>query len=359
MRRLGIGILALAVWVAGSTLGAIGGGTAATARSGIIVGKAHAGYTPTLEGKDPITILAVGSGARPGEDVLHSLADSLHVIFIDPATHKASMIGVPRDSYVPIEGHGTGKINSSLFYGGPELLVKTVEQLGGFRIDYWAITTFWGFTDMIDDIGGLTMDVPFAMSDSYARADFQPGVQELSGHDALAFARTRHDLQQGDFGRQENGGRLFLAALAQFQKEYKADQSSLFRWIGAGMRNTDLTALAERGDRPRVHGVAAPGGQGPEPRAARLRPDGRQPLGGRARHRTGEGDLHRRQDRRDRGQEERAAEPHRERIATVSPGRAASPRAGPSDLRDHVGDIPRVEHALDEQQRRRETAPDP
>ncbi len=64
----------------------------------------------------------MGSGARPGEDVLHSLADSLHVIFIDPATHKASMIGVPRDSYVPIEGHGTGKINSSLFYGGPELL---------------------------------------------------------------------------------------------------------------------------------------------------------------------------------------------------------------------------------------------
>jgi len=241
MRRIGIGILALAVWVAGSALGAIGGSAPASAQSGIVVGKAHAGYTPSLSGKDAITILAVGSGARPGEDVLHSLADSLHVIFIDPATHKASMIGVPRDSYVPIDGHGTGKINSSLFYGGPALLVKTIEQLGGFQIDYWAITTFWGFTDMIDDIGGLTVNVPFAMSDSYARSDFQPGVQELSGRDALAFARTRHDLMQGDFGRQENGGRLFLAALAQFQKQYKADQTQLFRWIGAGMRNTDLT----------------------------------------------------------------------------------------------------------------------
>jgi len=241
MKRLAIGVLALAVWVAGSALGAIGGTAPAVARSGIVVGKAHAAYTPSLDGKDPITILAVGSGARPGEDVLHSLADSLHVIFIDPATHKASIIGIPRDSYVPIEGHGTGKINSSLFLGGPELLVKTVEQLGGIQIDYWAITTFWGFTDMIDDVGGLTMNVPFAMSDSYARADFQPGVQELSGRDALAFARTRHDLQQGDFARQENGGRLFLAALAQFKKEYKANQAALFTWLGAGMRNTDLT----------------------------------------------------------------------------------------------------------------------
>ena len=241
MKRLAIGVLALAVWVAGSALGAIGGTAPAVARSGIVVGKAHAAYTPSLDGKDPITILAVGSGARPGEDVLHSLADSLHVIFIDPATHKASMIGIPRDAYVPIEGHGTGKINSSLFLGGPELLVKTVEQLGGIQIDYWAITTFWGFTDMIDDVGGLTMNVPFAMSDSYARADFQPGVQELSGRDALAFARTRHDLQQGDFARQENGGRLFLAALAQFKKEYKANQAALFTWLGAGMRNTDLT----------------------------------------------------------------------------------------------------------------------
>ena len=241
MKRLAIGVLALAVWVAGSALGAIGGTAPAVARSGIVVGKAHAAYTPSLDGKDPITILAVGSGARPGEDVLHSLADSLHVIFIDPATHKASIIGIPRDSYVPIEGHGTGKINSSLFLGGPELLVKTVEQLGGIQIDYWAITTFWGFTDMVDDVDGLTMNVPFAMSDSYARADFQPGVQELSGRDALAFARTRHDLQQGDFARQENGGRLFLAALAQFKKEYKANQAALFTWLGAGMRNTDLT----------------------------------------------------------------------------------------------------------------------
>ena len=139
----------------------------------------------------------VGSGARPGDDVEHSLADSLHLVFINPAKHRATLVGIPRDSYVPIPNHGTGKINSSLFYGGPALLVDTIENMSGVTVDYWAITTFWGFEDMIDGVGGLTMDVPFAMSDSYARADFQPGVQELSGKDALAFARTRHDLNAG------------------------------------------------------------------------------------------------------------------------------------------------------------------
>ena len=243
MRRSAIFLtFALVAWLAGSALGGVGGPIEAKAQdAGIAVGKAHAGYTPSLTGNKPIVMLMVGSGARPGDDVLHSLADSIHLVFVNPAKKKAVMVGIPRDSYVPIPNHGSGKINSSLFYGGPALMVQTVENLSGVEIDYWAITTFWGFTDMIDSVGGLTMDVPFAMNDSYARADFQPGVQELDGRDALAFARTRHDLQMGDFARQENGGRLFLASLANFQKEYRKDPSRLFVWLGAGMRNIDTT----------------------------------------------------------------------------------------------------------------------
>ena len=271
MRRRAIFVvMALTTWVAGSALGAMGGSVAATAQgSGIVVGKAHAGFTPSLTGTKPIVLLMVGSGARPGDDVEHSLADSLHLVFINPAKHHATLVGIPRDSYVPIPNHGTGKINSSLFYGGPALLVDTVENLSGVTIDYWAITTFWGFEDMIDGVGGLTMDVPFAMSDSYARADFQPGVQELTGKEALAFARTRHDLMQGDFGRQENGGRLFLASLAQFQKEYEADPSRLFVWLGSGMRNIDTTVPLSEVMAARVHRVAHPGEERPEHRAAR------------------------------------------------------------------------------------------
>ncbi len=240
-RRALVVVFSLIAWVAGSALGAIGPTVIAHAGAGVVLGKAHAGYTPSLTGKKPLVILAVGSGARPGDDVMHSLADSLHLIFLNPAKHHAVIVGIPRDSYVDIPGHGTNKINSSLFYGGPDLLVQTIESISGVTIDYWALTTFWGFTDMIDGIGGLTVDVPFPMYDSYSRADFQPGVQELSGEQALAFSRDRHDLAQGDFARSENGGRLFLAALAQFQKEYKSDPSRMFTWIGSGMSNMDTT----------------------------------------------------------------------------------------------------------------------
>ena len=114
-----------------------------------------------------------------------------------------------------------------------------MEENFGVTIDYWALTTFWGFTDMINAVGGLTVDVPFPMIDSFARTDFSPGVQKLTGPEALAFSRDRHSLEEGDFGRQENGGRLFLASLAQFKKQFRTDQARLFTWLGAGMRNIE------------------------------------------------------------------------------------------------------------------------
>ena len=76
------------------------------------------------------------------------------------------------------------------------------------------------------------------MHDSFSTADFEPGRQLLSGEQALAFARDRHSLNSGDFGRSEDGGRLLLALLTQFQKEYRADPSRLFTWISAGLTNS-------------------------------------------------------------------------------------------------------------------------
>ncbi|MDP9300811.1 MAG: LCP family protein [Actinomycetota bacterium] len=243
-RRFVAVLLVLAAWVAGTVAGSLGGSPAAASSPGIVIGKAHAEYTPSLTGSKPIVILAVGSGARPGEDVLHSLSDSLHLIFLNPDQHAGTLVGIPRDSWVDIPGHGSNKINSALAVGGPDLMVQTIEARFGVHIDYWAITTFWGFKGMLDQIGGLTVNVPFRMYDpSYSGADLQAGVQRLTGAQALAMARDRHSLLAGDFGRQENGGRLILSALTQFQKEFDADPGSAFSWIGAGMTriNTSLT----------------------------------------------------------------------------------------------------------------------
>jgi LCP family protein required for cell wall assembly len=163
------------------------------------------------------------------------------VISINPGKHKATIVGIPRDSWVTIPDHGASKINASLVDGGPDLLVRTIESLSGLTIDYWAITTFWGITALVDDLGGLTVDVPFSMSDPYSRSDFQPGVQRLEGSQVLAFARDRHSFNQGDFARSENGGRVLLAMLAQFRKGFQRDQSTLFTWISAGMRNVETS----------------------------------------------------------------------------------------------------------------------
>ncbi len=232
-------VLSLTAWVAGSALGGLGPQIQAHAQSsGIAVGKAHAGYTPSLTGNKPVVVLVVGSGARQGEDVLHSLADSMHLLFLNPAKQHATIVGIPRDSYVSINGGGTNKINSSLVFGGPEGLVSTVEAVTGVHIDYWAITTFWGLINMINRLGGVHVDIPFSMHDSYSGASFEPGPQVLTGEQALAFARDRHSLAQGDFGRSEDGGRLLLALLAQFQKEYRGDPSRVLSWISAGLTNS-------------------------------------------------------------------------------------------------------------------------
>ena len=272
-RRALIAAIVVVSWVAGSTLGSIAGLPAALARTaGVVIGRAHGGYTPEPTGRRTITILAVGSDARPGQNPLSSRADSLHVIFLQPRKGQAVIVGIPRDSWVSIPGHGTDKINSAMSSGGPARLVQTVEQNFGARIDYWAVTSFWGIARMVDEVGGLQVHVPFAMHDPYSGAYFHQGLVRLHGKQVLAFARDRHSVASGDFGRSENGGRVFESALAQFRKEYRKNPSRLLTWIAAGVRNMDtelpvdelvdlaFTAIHMRMDH--VRNVVLPGGTG-------------------------------------------------------------------------------------------------
>ena len=243
-RRVVFALAALALWVAGTVAGSIGpAATPASALPMLVIGKAHAEYTPALDGSKPIFILALGSDSRPGTPIERGLSDSIHIIAINLDKHRVSILGFPRDSYVPIPGHGSSKINAAMAMGGPQLTIQAVEGLTGIRFDYYVLTGFEGVQAAVDDIGGLTIDVPFPMYDPYSRSDFDKGVQTLNGHDTLAFARDRHSLSSGDFGRSEDQGRVLLAALTQLRKQYAKDPSVLFDYIGAGLRNvqTDLS----------------------------------------------------------------------------------------------------------------------
>ena len=272
-RRAVIVATLLVSWVAGSSFGSVAELPAANARTaGVVIGRAHGGYTPEPTGKRTITILAVGSDARPGQDPLRSRADSIHVIFLHPRKGQAVIVGIPRDSWVSIPGLGSNKINAALASGGPARLVQTVEHNFGARIDYWAVTSFWGIARMVDEVGGLRVRIPFEMHDPFSGSDFHPGPRRLHGKQVLAFARDRHSVASGDFGRQENGGRVFEAALVQFRKEYRRDPSRLLTWIAAGVRNMDtelsvdeLVRLAFTASHLRlglVRNVVLPGGTG-------------------------------------------------------------------------------------------------
>ena len=106
------------------------------------IGAAHAEYGPSLTGNDPIFILILGSDSRPGTALEDGLCDSIHILGINPKTRRATLVGIPRDSYVPIASGGTNKINVALSQGGPEGMVATVENLTGITFDYYLLTGF-------------------------------------------------------------------------------------------------------------------------------------------------------------------------------------------------------------------------
>ncbi len=160
---------------------------------------------------DPETvwILALGSDMRPGEDMLRTRADAIQLVGMNTRTGAATSIGIPRDSWVPIPGFGSNRVNAALTFGGPQLMGETVGNLVGIQPDYVFVTRFPFFEDMVDDIGGITVDNPFYFNDEYLKPKgFKAGRVKLNGYDAMAFARIRKTLPSGDFGRSANQQRV-------------------------------------------------------------------------------------------------------------------------------------------------------
>jgi len=192
---------------------------------------------------DPLFLLLIGSDSRPGTPVDRGLGDSLHIVGVNAEQGMASVLGIPRDSYVPTPGGGTRKINSALTMGGPELMVRTVEELTNIPIDAYLLTGFDGFRRMVAEVGGVEITIPYAMNDPSSGANFQPGRTRLDAGEALALARNRKDAPRGDFGRSQNQGRIIVAAAQELRRDFARDPLTLFRWVVAGARylQTDLS----------------------------------------------------------------------------------------------------------------------
>lgn len=111
------------------------------------------------------------------------------------------LMSIPRDSLVNVPGHGVTKINAAFAYGGPKLLVRTVEDATGIRVDNYVEIGFGGFVRMVNAVGPITICPKTAMVDPLAGLNVKAGCQPANGKKALAYARSRHVSQLGDIDR--------------------------------------------------------------------------------------------------------------------------------------------------------------
>lgn len=163
-----------------------------------------------------LNVLLIGTDTRPGETGGNT--DVLMLASIDPKTHRIEMMSIPRDTKVMYPDGSLAKINTALVLGGPPLVESLVEQLTGQPIDNYALTHFGGLVQIIDTLGGITIDVPERMyyntgDKQYNIINLKSGVQTLNGTQALGFVRFRHDAL-GDIGR-VGRQQQFLQALTQ------------------------------------------------------------------------------------------------------------------------------------------------
>lgn len=113
----------------------------------------------------------------------------------------AAVVSIPRDSWVSIPGRGKAKINAAFSWGGPALLVKTIETLTGVRVDHYAAIDFKGFATAVDAVDGVDVEVADTVRDTNSGVTWTAGRHHLNGEQALLFVRQRYNLPGGDFGR--------------------------------------------------------------------------------------------------------------------------------------------------------------
>ena len=141
--------------------------------------------------------LLIGSDARPGETA--SRSDVIVLVHVPEDKQTVQLIHFPRDLYVAIPGRGKNKINAAYAFGGAPLLVSTLQNLLGIRIDHVAKTDFEGFKRMTDAVGGVRVYAEEASDEGSFQV--REGWNDFNGEEALAFVRERYTLSEGDISR--------------------------------------------------------------------------------------------------------------------------------------------------------------
>jgi LCP family protein required for cell wall assembly len=201
--------------------------------------------------QDGTTYLLVGSDSRKGLSAKEKRklgaggvgVDSGRtdtIMLLHTGDGKPLLLSIPRDSIVPVPGHGTTKINAAFAYGGPKLLVKTIEQNTGVKVDHYVEIGFGGFVNAVDAVNGVTICPTRRMVDRRANLKIKKGCQEVNGITALGYARSRHtDPALGDITRAKHQ-REVVSAIGD---KVKSPWSVLNPWRYSNLINAATVSL--------------------------------------------------------------------------------------------------------------------
>jgi len=185
------------------------------------------------------TFLLAGSDARGSggiEDETTGARTDTILVLHQPESGPAALISIPRDSRVEIPGRGVERINAAYAFGGPPLLVRTVEQLTGMTVDHYVEIGFDGIADLVDAIGGVELCSDLNVNDVMSGMVWTPGCHVVDGTAALAFSRMRYSDPLGDIGRTDRQRQLISALTSEVATpSLLANPGAQVSVLGAGL----------------------------------------------------------------------------------------------------------------------------
>ncbi|WP_318656428.1 LCP family protein [Scrofimicrobium canadense] len=165
-----------------------------------------------------VTYLIAGSDERPdgwNEDGVEGGRSDSTVLVHKAPNGQVSMVSLPRDTYVDIPGWGWNKLNAAFSFGGPQLLVETVQNMTGVTVDHFVQVNMDGVAQLVDAVGGVEMCLDMDVNEPHSGLVWEAGCRPVNGNNALALARMRYEDPRGDLGRAQRQRELMGAVASE------------------------------------------------------------------------------------------------------------------------------------------------
>ena len=202
------------------------------------------------EESEPFYSLLLGSDARESSDVGRS--DTIILVRADLSSGTITLVSIPRDTKVEIEGHGTQKINAAYAFGGAAGAIDAIQDFAGVEIAHYGEIRFEQLENLVDYFGGVWIDIPVSndqTGSTNTHVDLPADVHLLDGKQALAFARERYGYTRGDYQRSDNQKLLVRALMDEITDEsflaLPATMHQVASCIGTDLTIADMIPMAQ------------------------------------------------------------------------------------------------------------------